>query len=130
MNRERISAARSLAAVRCAWGATCLARPEGVVGLAGGQPDARALWFARALGGRELAQGLVTLAVPGRRVLTAGVVVDGLHAASALGLAAADATRRRPALLNALAATGWALLGLLPLTRDRLSRHSRPGAFR
>lgn len=110
---------RELAALRCAWGATCLTVPDRVVSRAGGQPDPRALWFARALGARELAQGLVTLAVPSRRVLTAGVVVDVMHAGSVLGLAAADASRRRPALLNALASTGWALLGLLPLSRDR-----------
>ncbi len=129
MNPRQAAAARSLAAARCAWGATCLACPERVVVTAGGEPDPRALWFARALGARELAQGLTTLAAPGRRVLTAGVVVDGLHAVSVLVLATTDTPRRRPALLNALAATCWALLGLA-LTRDRPSRYLRPATFR
>lgn len=114
----RVTAARWPAAVRCGWGATCLASPARVVRVATVEPDLRALWFTRALGARELAQGLITLAAPGRRVLTAGVIVDALHAVTVLGLATADAFRRRPALLNALTATCWALLGLA-LTRDR-----------
>lgn len=121
--------ARSLAAARCAWAVTCLTSPGRVVVAAGGEPDPRAVWFARALGARDLAQGLVTLAAPTRRVLAGGVVVDGLHSVSVLALAVADASRRRPALLNALTATCCALLGLA-LTQQQPSRYPLHGGSR
>lgn len=109
----RADSLRLLALARCVWGATCLARPHRVAVAAGSDAGVRAIWFVRALGVREVAQGGLTAVAPGTGVVAAGIAVDGLHAASLLALAAVDASRRRPALLDALAATCWALLGLV-----------------
>lgn len=116
---------RAAATARCLWGTTCLVVPARVAAAAGSAPGSRATWFARILGVRELAQGAATLVLPTRGVVSAGVVIDVLHAVSAVALGVADASRRRPALLNAVAATSWALLGLT-LVRGDSAPPARP----
>ena len=62
--------------------------------------------IARVAGARHILQAAVTLAVPELRVL--GVVTDGLHALSMLGLGAFSARTRRTALSQALVAGAFA----------------------
>ena len=115
---------RAVALARCGWGAACLLRPAGVLSAAGGHPGEQAARVVtRVLGARELVQAVATIAAPLPTVTLAGAVVDALHAASALGLAAVDPQRRRPALINALTAGFWLVLGLL-LLRTRRERFS------
>jgi hypothetical protein len=97
-----------LAGVRAGLAVLQLAAPAAVGRAVGLDPgDRRALVAVRVLGARELAQSAT--AATGSPVLrTAGVAVDGLHAASMIGLAAASPRYRRPALLAAALATAWA----------------------
>lgn len=74
-------------------------------------PSAPAVAFVRLLGARHLAQG-AWLGGRGRRAHLAGAGIDGVHAVTALGLAAARRRRRRALLLNALAASLLAAEGL------------------
>jgi hypothetical protein len=66
----------------------------------------------RVLGSRQVGQALVTYVAPEARVTVAGAVVDGIHALSMLGLAARSTRWRRPALVEAAAATGLSVLGI------------------
>jgi hypothetical protein len=63
------------------------------------------------LGARQVVQGVVTATRPTSPVPAGGVVVDVLHAASMLGLAAVDRRSRRWALRSAAAAFAWAAAG-------------------
>ncbi len=109
---------RALGAARGLWGLICLLRPDEVARVAGSRPDRHATMFTRVLGGRELLQAAATAATPTVNVVRVGIAVDLTHALTMAALARTDPIRRRPALLNALAATGWALLAhlLRPIT--------------
>ena len=103
-----------LTGLRFAYGTALLVLPSQALARATGAPvDRRAAWLARVLGARELAQAELTRRRPTREVLLAGAVVDVLHAASMVGLAAADRERRRLALHNATSAVLLALGSLL-----------------
>lgn len=99
--------------VRTALGAVYLFVPEWVPGLLGVQVDRRARIVVRILGTRYLIQAGVVSRVPAKRYAPAiGAVVDGVHAASMVTLAAADPRRRRLALADAgiaaaFGAAGW-----------------------
>ncbi|MHA6783264.1 hypothetical protein ACVGOW_20060 [Pseudonocardia saturnea] len=100
------------AAARAVWGVVLLAVPDAVFALAtrhrAGEPR-RARVVLRVLGARHLVQaGLVTLR-PRSWVLTASASVDGVHAATCLGLAALDRRWRRPVLIDAAVATAFCL---------------------
>jgi hypothetical protein len=99
-----------VSAVRLVPGAVCLLRPAAVVHGAGGVVDDHAVLWARALGARELAQSLVTLVRPERGVVLTGVAGDALHALTALAAGAVWPRQRKAALLNATAASSWAVL--------------------
>jgi len=60
----------------------------------------------RIAGTRHVVQAALTLAVPGLRVV--GVLVDGLHAVSMLGVAIGSRRYRRAALTQATLAIGFA----------------------
>lgn len=60
------------------------------------------------LGARHLAQSAVTLWRPSGVVARWAWTADGAHCASLLGLAALSPRWRRPALINAAVAAGWA----------------------
>lgn len=93
---------------RAAWGALCLLAPASVQRvLSGGRVDARGVLVLRVLGGRHLVQAAATRLLPPRPALGGGAAADGLHALSALALAAVDARRRRAALVEAALATAW-----------------------
>ena len=103
-----------LTGLRFAYGTALLVLPSQSLARATGAPvDRRAAWVARVLGARELAQAELTRHRPTREVLLAGAGVDTLHAASMVGLAAADRERRRLALHNATSAVLFALGSLL-----------------
>ena len=69
-------------------------------------------WLVRLLGLRVVLQQAVVLSAPTRRVVLAGVVVDGLHAASMLATACCWPRYRRAAAASAVSATASAGLGL------------------
>lgn len=99
-------------AVRASYGAALLCAPGLALGLCTGEassPRARAV--VRFLGARHLAQAVLTLWRPRRKVLAAGAGIDGCHAASMLALAAADRHLRRAGLADAAAATAFTAAG-------------------
>jgi hypothetical protein len=110
VKRHRPARPLVFALVRLAWGAALVAAPARIVVLLGGTdtPSSRAV--ERTLGTRHLIQAAVELAAwpSGRRL---GVLVDTLHAATGVGLAAVDGRWRRPALLDAAITSAFALAG-------------------
>ncbi|MDQ2707662.1 MAG: hypothetical protein M3Z25_08515 [Actinomycetota bacterium] len=99
-----VSSAQWVAATRAASGLILLVRPESVMKVILARADQRstvARRVARVLGARLLVQSGIELSRPTPTVLTLGAVVDGIHALSALGLAAFGGSRwRRAALAN------------------------------
>jgi hypothetical protein len=109
---EVLISARHVATARVAWGAVLLLSPRPVLVRVHRLPvDRRTLVVARVLGVRQVAQGAVSLARPDPAVLISGVLVDALHAASMLGLAAVDRRRTRGAVTEAALAAAWGVLG-------------------
>jgi hypothetical protein len=99
-------------AARACYGTVLLSAPGLALGLCTGEassPRARAV--VRILGARHLAQAVLTLWRPRRKVLAAGAGIDGCHAASMLALAAADPRLRRAGLTDAAAATAFTAAG-------------------
>jgi hypothetical protein len=87
---------------RAGYGLALLCAPGLLIGVATGRPPSRrAKAVARLLGARHLAQAAVCGAIPARGLLVAGAAADGLHAASMLALARADARVRRAVLADA-----------------------------
>jgi hypothetical protein len=111
--------ARWLTVVRAAYGTALLCAPGRVARLAGGPPpDRRVRMTARVLGTRHLAQSCFTARYPFAGAMLLGAGTDITHAASMLAFAAAP-RRRREALADAAAATGFAVAGLV------IARHRR-----
>lgn len=108
--RHSVRGARAVAITRLAWGGLLLAAPGTVIGLLGGQDETASRRVLRILGARHGVQGAVELV--GQDIGVAGTVIDLLHAGSALGFAAVDRRWRRPALLDALIAGGFAAAGM------------------
>lgn len=109
-----------LEGIRVGVGLASFAAPESLVGRVLEVPmGSRSRTFTRVLGARHIAQALLTGGEPTPRALRWGVVVDGVHALTMLGLAAVDPPRRRAAMLNAAAATGFAVAGAVAATRLR-----------
>ena len=103
---------RGIELIRAVWGAALLVAPGAVLsGALRADPDPRAVVVARILGARHLAQAALSGLRPTRETLMLGVGVDAIHAATAVGLAAADPHRARAALADALVAAGWAAAG-------------------
>ncbi|OBH35480.1 hypothetical protein [Mycobacterium sp. E183] len=125
---------RLIEVLRAGWGAALLTAPSGVLGhIHGVQVDRKSLVVTRILGGRHLVQALLSGINPGPEVLAAGVWVDTVHSATALGLAAADRHRARGGVTDAAGSASWAALGWRHLRtgqartdrvrgRDRLAR--------
>lgn len=113
-----VSTVLLMSAGRALYGAALLAAPGPILAVAAGQaPSRRDRAVARVLGARHVAQALVSAAA-GRQALAPGAVVDGLHAASMVGLAARrgpgdDGSIRRAELADAAVASLLAVLGLL-----------------
>ena len=99
-------------AARAGYGAALLCAPGLALGLCTGQASSeRARTVVRVLGARHLAQAVLTLWRPRRKVLAAGAGIDGCHAVSMLALAAADPGLRRAGIADAVAATAVTAAG-------------------
>lgn len=118
-------------AVRAGYGALLLLAPDRVIRLYAGHPADGARTVARLLGARHLTQAALTVGNPSRTVLALGVEADLAHAASMAGLGAGDRARRRAALIDALGAGSFAVVGAVLVRRDssRSARAVGDGAF-
>lgn len=107
---------RKLEIVRGAWGLALLIAPRTVLErLHRVRADTTAVRVARILGVRHLFQATVSGLNPTPAVLALGAWVDVTHASTALGLAAADSSRRRAALTDALIAGAGGAFGIRDL---------------
>ncbi len=79
---------RLASTARLLLGASQVARPEFLA--RDGAGDELTLRAIRVLGARDLAQGVITLIRPSRRVIRVGAAVDTIHALSMVGLAVVD----------------------------------------
>ncbi|OBI42673.1 hypothetical protein [Mycobacterium colombiense] len=125
---------RAIELIRAGWGVLLLAAPNEVLDhIHGVRVDRKALVVTRILGARHLTQALLSGVNPGPEVLAAGVWVDTVHSATALGLAVVDRRRARGGVTDAVVAASWAALGWRHLRagnartdsvhgRDRLAR--------
>jgi hypothetical protein len=105
---------RALQLLRAAYGTALILAPGGTIRLATGRvPGRRTCQVARLLGLRHLAQTALTAVAPRPAVYAAGGLVDAVHAASMLLLAAVDRSGRGPraALTDALAEAAFAAAG-------------------
>ena len=107
--------------LRLGLGAAALVRPGALLRVCGAADGAGDRRVVRVLGARYVAQAAVGVGLPRRWVRTADVVVDLVHAASMVGLAALDPPHRRPALVSAAAAAGFALADLRSVTSRGLT---------
>jgi hypothetical protein len=113
------AAARELQRIRVGYGAALVFLPGTTIFLATGRlPSRRTRRVAQLLGVRHLAQAALTAAAPRPEVLAAGALVDAVHAASMLLLAAVSRAGRGAALTDALAETAFAAAGFSPSIRD------------
>lgn len=109
---------RALQIVRAAWGLLQLAAPGLVADRVLRVPlDHRAEVVARVLAARQVLQAGLLLRTPSPATLSLGAGVDGLHAVSMLALAALNARRRPPALLDASIAAAFAVSGAVGARR-------------
>ncbi|EUA52984.1 hypothetical protein I550_4616 [Mycobacterium intracellulare 1956] len=87
---------RAIELIRAGWGGVLLAAPTEVLSrIHGVRVDRKAIVVTRILGARHLVQAASSGVDPGPEELAAGVWVDTVHSATALGLALVD--RRRAA---------------------------------
>lgn len=107
-----VSMVRTSALTRVIWGLTLLGAPRLVLRLLGGRQTRLAQAVLRTLGARHVLQATVTAARPSRVVLVGGAGLDGLHALTALALAAVDRSKVRIGLTDAGIATTWIGLDL------------------
>jgi hypothetical protein len=111
-----VTGPRGTDVLRLALGAAALVGPGTLLRACGAVDGVGDRRVVRVLGARYVAQAAVGIGRPGRWVRTADVVVDLVHAASMVGLAALDPPHRRAALVSAAAATGFALADLRSVT--------------
>jgi len=100
---------RTVDFTRAAFGVTLAARPREVLVAVGTRSDRLAVVYTRVLGIRHLAQALLTLWRSGSALRYGAAAVDGLHALSALALAATSERHRRALIANAATAGMFAL---------------------
>ncbi|OBF01363.1 hypothetical protein [Mycobacterium sp. 852002-10029_SCH5224772] len=129
---------RVIELIRAGWGGVLAAAPAEVLShIHGVRADRKAIVVTRILGARHLAQAALSGVNPGPEVLAAGVWVDTVHAATALGLALVDRRRARGGVIDAVVAASWAAMGWRHLRtgqartdgvrgRDRLARAVLP----
>ncbi|KAA0016346.1 hypothetical protein [Antrihabitans cavernicola] len=109
----------TLSWIRAGWGVVLLLAPHRVARTAAGPLDGRDNLVARILGARQLVQAAATGRQSSHRLRVASTAVDIIHAASMAGLAAIDEPRRRPALADAVVASGFAAAGYAATTRHQ-----------
>lgn len=110
---------RTLSLARGAWGVVLLAAPGRAARAVAVPETGLAVGVLRVLGGRHVAQAVLTAASPGKGA-PIGVAVDTAHALSALAFAASDRRRRTAGLTSASVAAAFAVAGFLA------SRATRP----
>jgi len=92
--------------VRAGYGAALLCAPGTMIRVCTGRrASLHARRVTQLLGIRHLAQAVTTAWAPRPRTVAAGVAVDLCHAASMVGLAAANRSMRRAGLADAVVAT-------------------------
>lgn len=111
MTAAPVKASAVLAAGRACYGLVLLAFPAPVIRGSGAAPSRESCQVVRLLGIRHVTQAAASV-LAGRRVLVAGAVIDGLHAASMLLLTAAVPRLRRAELADGAVAGLMAGVGL------------------
>jgi hypothetical protein len=96
---------RLLAVERCGVGAALLGRPNAVSLLVSADESLSPAWLVRILGTRMLAQGLLVLVSPRRRLVLAGAAIDLAHAASMIVAMVLLPAQRRAATASAAEAS-------------------------
>ena len=116
---------RRIELLRGAWGTALLLAPEQVLAHVHHlRIDRAGVRVARVLGARQLGQAVLSGVDPSPEVLAMGVWVDGVHAATAVGLAVVDRQRARAGLTDAVIAGAYAVLGY----RDLLTTGATPSS--
>lgn len=111
---------RGVALLRAGVGAALTVFPGRVASAAEGRPATTpARVFTRVLGVRHLTQATLTLTAPQLLTPSRGAVVDGLHAATVMVLAAVSPRYRRAALVNAALAATFCGLGIVSAHEQR-----------
>ena len=87
----------------------------------GVEVDRKAIVVTRILGARHLAQAMLLGVNPSPEVVAAGVWVDAVHSATALGLAVVNRHRARGGITDAIVAAAWALFGTHDLTSEKIT---------
>jgi hypothetical protein len=112
---------RAVTGLRIGWGAALIVAPRPLLrGLARvDQPaDRVAVGVLRVLGVRHVGQAVAETLGPQPVVRYLGIAVDGLHALTAVGLAAVDRRWRRGALTDTVIAALFAATTAISTTRD------------
>jgi hypothetical protein len=112
---------RLISGVRASYGLALLCVPGPMItALTGAPVSGRVIAVARVLGVRQLVQAGICGLAPTRGLTQVGVAVDGLHAASMLGLAGVEPGLRRALLAETAIAAGLA-------SATTASLHRQPG---
>jgi hypothetical protein len=113
--------------LRAAWATVLLSQPRRVLTLRDtAPPPSAAVFAARILGVRQLAQAIVTALAATPRVIRVGAAVDTLHACTGIGVAVLVPRWRRTALADAAIAACFAVGGQLRVIRAG-TLASKPG---
>jgi hypothetical protein len=107
-----MSEAAALGAATAAAGAVLATAGPALAEWVSGRDTPPPTWVVRLLGGRLLAQGVLLMLRPGRRLMLAGATVDGTHAASMVAAALQWPQYRRAAVVSAGMAVGFAAAGV------------------
>lgn len=109
---------RPIELARAGWGLALLAAPRQILeNVHGVEVDAKSVVITRILGARHLTQAALSGLRPSPEVLAMGAWVDGVHALTAMGLAAVDHSRARAGLTDTVVAGVWAAAGYRDLTQ-------------
>ena len=118
-----------VALIRIGWGVVLLAVPRLVLRTAGAPSQGRTpALVGRALGARQVSQGLLTLWRPTSLVRRGGVVVDGLHGAGGIALGVLDRRWRRIGFADAALAAAFMTSGFDSRVRNGSSATTRPAS--
>ncbi len=103
-----------VALLRTGVGAALTAFPDRIASAAQGHPaSVFARRFTRVVGVRHLTQAALTLAAPELLTPSRGAVIDGLHGATTMLLAATSPRHRRAAVINTVVAATFCGLGVV-----------------
>jgi hypothetical protein len=109
---------RALAAALGVANLFLVARPDAVLSAVSVRAPRPPRWVVRLLGARVVLQEAAVIAVPSRRLVLGGALVDGLHAASMVLAAVAWPQHRRAAAISAVTAAASAALEVATAPAD------------